>query len=260
MMADNRYANYDEYGFRNLPRHLAASRNLEKLQILRQMLLDFDWLSAKLDATDINALLDDYDLIQGDKTINLVRDSLRLSAHVLSQDKSNLAFQLLGRMFGFEHPEIQNLMEQIKNRKNDSPWLRPITPCLPPPGDSLISTFLGHAGSVIAVALSADGRWAISGSDDKTLKLWDVETGQVLRTFRGHAGSVNAVALSADGRRAISGSYDKTLKLWDLSDGKCLDTTYLEGGVNCVAISSKGNTIVVGDEGGNMYFLKLEGV
>src|ERR1035438_10513388 len=60
----------------------------------------------------------------------------------------------------------------------------------------------GHADEVGAVALSADGRRAVSGSGDKTLKVWDVESGQELATLQGHDGAVMAVALSADGRRA----------------------------------------------------------
>jgi hypothetical protein len=74
------------------------------------------------------------------------------------------------------------------------------------------------------VSLSADGRFALSGSDDKTLKLWSVATGQCLHTFTGHKGRVNSVSLSADGRFALSGSSDNTLKLWSVATGQCLRT------------------------------------
>jgi WD40 repeat protein len=50
------------------------------------------------------------------------------------------------------------------------------------------------------VALSADGKRALSGSDDGTVKLWDVDSGKELKTFHGHRDSANAVALSADGQ------------------------------------------------------------
>ena len=66
------------------------------------------------------------------------------------------------------------------------------------------------------MALSADGRWALSGSSDNTLRLWEVSNGQCLRTFAGHMHCVNSVALSADGRWALSGSSDNTLRLWEL--------------------------------------------
>ncbi len=76
-------------------------------------------------------------------------------------------------------------------------------------------TLKGHAGTVKAVVVTSDGK-AISGSWDKTLKVWDVESGEELRTLEGHTGVVNAVALTSDGKKAISGSYDKTLKVWDV--------------------------------------------
>jgi WD40 repeat protein len=88
----------------------------------------------------------------------------------------------------------------------------------------LIRTFEGHTATVDSVCLSVDGRYALSGSWDKTLKLWEVATGDCLRTFKDHAGHVYAVCLSADGRYALSGSDDKTLKLWEVATGRCLRT------------------------------------
>src|SRR5208283_4517673 len=77
---------------------------------------------------------------------------------------------------------------------------------------------------VQSVCLSADGRYALSGSMDHTLKLWEVESGRCLRTFEGHTGRVYSVCLSADGRYALSGSEHKTLKLWEVESGRCLRT------------------------------------
>ena len=64
--------------------------------------------------------------------------------------------------------------------------------------------------------LSADGRHALSGSKDKTLKLREVATGRCRRTFEGHTDGVNSVCLSADGHHALSGSGERTLRLWAL--------------------------------------------
>ena len=82
----------------------------------------------------------------------------------------------------------------------------------------------GHSGWVYSVALSADGKRALSGAHDRTVKLWDLETGACLNTMEGHSGSVWSVALSADGKRALSGAGDRTVKLWDLETGACLNT------------------------------------
>ena len=70
----------------------------------------------------------------------------------------------------------------------------------------------------------ADGRRAVSASDDKTLKVWELESGRELRTLAGHIGLVYGVAVSGDGRRAVSASEDKTLKVWDVESGRELRT------------------------------------
>ena len=83
---------------------------------------------------------------------------------------------------------------------------------------------IGHTGAVHSVAFSPDGRLALSGSLDNSLKLWEVATGRELRSFNGHTNYVNSVAFSPDGRFALSGSEDTTLKLWDVATGKELRT------------------------------------
>ncbi len=88
----------------------------------------------------------------------------------------------------------------------------------------LIRTFEGHSKEVLSVCLSTDARYALSGSWDATIKLWDVNTGECLRTLEGHRNGVMSVSLSADARYALSGSDDETLKLWEVETGKCVRT------------------------------------
>jgi WD40 repeat protein len=82
----------------------------------------------------------------------------------------------------------------------------------------VIRTFEGHTDSVNSVAFSPDGWLLASGSDDNTIKLWDVATGSEVLTLAGHTDDVTSVAFSPDGRLLASGSEDKTIKLWDISD------------------------------------------
>ena len=84
----------------------------------------------------------------------------------------------------------------------------------------------GHTNSVTAVAVTPDGRRLVTGSGDKTAKLWDIETGRCLQTFIGHAGWVNAVAVTPDGSKIITASNDHTVKFWDLERGELLVTMY----------------------------------
>jgi WD40 repeat protein/serine/threonine protein kinase len=119
----------------------------------------------------------------------------------------------------------------------------PGQPMLPPPIDlgrwggqvhlgRCLRTFEGHTDVVYSVAWSPDGRFALSGSKDRTIRLWEVAGGRCLRTLEGHASYVGAVAWSPDGRLAISrgsrddipGELDLTLRLWETSSGRCLRT------------------------------------
>jgi len=69
----------------------------------------------------------------------------------------------------------------------------------------------------------------VSASGDKTLKVWDLDSGLALRTLEGHSASVNGVAVTPDGKRAVSASEDKTLKVWDLDRGAPLATFTSDG-------------------------------
>jgi WD40 repeat protein len=101
----------------------------------------------------------------------------------------------------------------------------------------------GHRFTVGAVLLSRDGRLALTGGVDKTIRLWEVETGRCRRVLHGHTGAVYSVAMNGDGRYVLSGAEDKTVRLWELDTGRCLytlrqdDTPY---GVRHVALSADG--------------------
>ena len=78
----------------------------------------------------------------------------------------------------------------------------------------MLSTWKGHSSSVRSVAAFPSGDRVVSGSEDKTLKLWDASTGECLATWEVHSNGVNSVAVFPAGDRVVSGSHDKTLKLW----------------------------------------------
>jgi len=97
----------------------------------------------------------------------------------------------------------------------------------------------GHSHYVQDVAISSDGQFALSGSWDGNLRLWDLNHGTTTRRFVGHTKDVLSVAFSADNRQIVSGSRDKTIKLWNTL-GLCKFTITDDGHkewVSCVRFS-----------------------
>lgn len=108
-------------------------------------------------------------------------------------------------------------------------------------------TMTEHKEAVRSVAISPDSQILASGSNDKTIKIWNLVSGKLLRTLEGHLGSVTSVAMSADGQTLASGSGDKTIKIWNLSNGELLHTLSGHiGWVHSLAISPNGYILASG--------------
>jgi len=129
-----------------------------------------------------------------------------------------------------------------------------------------LRTFTGHTGDVLAVCLSSDEHYALSGSADTTLKLWEVATGKCLRTFEGHTRPVHGVALTSDGRYGLSASADETLKQWELNSGRCLQTLeghtakkYLDSAAaNSVSLSPDGRSVLSSSDDKTLRLWELD--
>jgi hypothetical protein len=119
--------------------------------------------------------------------------------------------------------------------------------------------FLKHGAPIRSVAFSPDGKFLASGSDDKTVKVWEVGSWREVATLRGHGGYVYSVSFSPDGKFLASGSDDKTVKVWEVGDWWEVATLRGHGGyVYSVSFSPDGKFLASGIYDGTIGIWAIE--
>ena len=254
---DRRALSHD-YAWRWLGYHSIAARQVSEFRVL---LFDFDWMQAKLDATDVGSLIGDYDALPEADPLRLAQDALRLGAYCLNTDKAQLASQITGRIRPVAHADLDALLEGAK-RWRGRPWLRPLRPTLHAPGGPLVRVLRGyaggHRGTIRSLAIDGIGRWAISAgnsNNDQCVMIWNVATGTHRRLEgQAEAGGYTPVAITTNGDLCVSAFRDE-LRVWRVAAGERVTTLPGPGStITAVAISDCGNYIVAGAQDGSVVW------
>jgi WD40 repeat protein len=233
-----------------------TARKITKLLKTCQYRFDKDWLTyggtgTALDCYKEILKLEPNNLDASRGLVNIENRYIKWAEKALKNEQKEKASRYLAslRKVNPKLPKLAMLESQLKLMGSTFPrneW-------------KAIKAHKGGGRGAICVddclAFSPDGRFILSGSYDKTLKLFNTNTKMLVRTFKGHSAHVWSVAFSPDGQRALSASRDTTIKLWNLSTGKVIRT--FEGDsdyVLSVAYSSDGQRAL---SGGSENTIKL---
>jgi WD40 repeat protein/tRNA A-37 threonylcarbamoyl transferase component Bud32 len=119
---------------------------------------------------------------------------------------------------------------------------------------TLYSGKTGHMAPVRSIALSGNGTWVVTGSDDRTAKIWNDADGRLLKTlFHGISSptaNVSAVAVTRDGKKVVTGSRDGRTKIWDMESGRVVFIPGGHGDLLCLALTPDGQQLLTGYLGG----------
>jgi WD40 repeat protein len=126
-------------------------------------------------------------------------------------------------------------------------------------GEECIWLWDKHEKMVSSISVFKDNSKVITGSSDKTLKIWDTLTGECLDTLTGHEDEISCIVVSDEGNKIVSGSWDHTLKLWDTSSGKCIRTFRGHSNHVCsIVITQDGKHAISGSADNDIRIWDLE--
>jgi WD40 repeat protein len=168
-----------------------------------------------------------WDLTQRQVAIALSLDDTAAHSLVFSQDGQILATGSYRKIKVWRTSQAR----EWKHLKESSP----------------LYSLTGHTHIVSAMSISADGKLLVSGSWDQTIKIWNLETGKLIRSLKGHTDKVYTIALSPDQKIIASGSADQSIKLWYIETGELLATFKGHNHtVTALAFTDSGDMLVSG--------------
>jgi len=238
----------DAYAWRTFAHHL---RRAGQPGALRALLLDLRWLDAKLRATGLHALLNDFEPeAHTDAPLGVVRDALRLSAAALTVDPRGLRTQLAARLALRPESELRHIVEACAGAL-PGPWLRLQHPTLDAPGGMLHMTLVDHEGEVTALVLAAGGERLLSASADGSVRLWDRAEGRFVEQLFRQTLGIFALAAAASADLALSGGANGLLRLIDLArpQARIVWTRRLHAALRSLALSADASLALTVERG-----------
>ncbi|KAF2809507.1 WD40 repeat-like protein [Mytilinidion resinicola] len=226
------------YWIRHLQKSLVDPSLLETVcTFLKQHFLHWFEVLSLLRKMDENTsmLVTLHDLVQipnHQRLFDLVRDVYRFGmTHRSTIIQAPLQTYCAALIFSPSKSKVRALFEgQIPS------WVK-LKPSVPENWTSLLQTLEGHLDTVQSVASSGDGQKIVSGSNDKTARIWDARSGSLLQTLEGHLDWM-----------IVSGSGDKTVRIWDARSGSLLHTLEGNSTILSVAFSDDGRKILSGSD------------
>jgi WD40 repeat protein len=260
-----------DYLLLNLPYHMSGCHYWSRVC---HLLNDFDFQHQKAARFGVDSISSDLHTVllsknrpSGNewdeklKQLDILASALDLESHHLRgwdpvTQPTFFLQQLFNRLFEMDS---RDLCEQITQRlfAKELPFLRRRFSSSMKQS-VLLRTLYGHSAYVLGVAITRDGRQIISGSADKTIRIWDLESGTLFKTLYGHTDWVSDVAIISEGL-FISASEDYLLKIWDLENGMNIATLagHLEE-VYEVSVTSDGSRAVSCSEDGSIIVWNLQ--
>jgi WD40 repeat protein len=216
----------------DLPSYFFSGKMLEDMY---EILTEADFIKYKSIARNPQLIIEDYELVLNSdaqissskrEDLRLIQGAICLAADSLQKNSSQFTGQLWGRLLSFSSPRIKYLTKQIKNTENQN-WLCLLTPSLIQPNKYLSRRFVKHTESVntLCFVQAPEVLKVISGSCDGTIKVWNLDTGELLLQL-GLNNKVRFVAVSSNAKIVVSSSFSEQqlsygiLKAWDLSTGQ----------------------------------------
>jgi WD40 repeat protein len=115
----------------------------------------------------------------------------------------------------------------------------------------------GHRHWVRSLAITPAGDVAVSGSGDRTVRLWDLDQMAERGRLVGHEDEVWAVAVAAGASRVASAAWDRMLAVWDIDRVQRITAAHVDRAITCLGVSSDGRIIIAGDEAGELHCFDL---